>query len=31
MKLHENKELFQEAVLATSQMMGIPEIYIEKD
>jgi predicted nucleotidyltransferase component of viral defense system len=31
MKFHENKELFQEAVLATSQMMGIPEIYIEKD
>lgn len=31
MKLHNNKELFHDAVLATSQMMGIPEIYIEKD
>lgn len=31
MKLHDNKELFQEAILATSQKMGIPEIYIEKD
>jgi len=31
MKLHENKELFQDAVTATSQQKGIPEIYIEKD
>ena len=31
MKLHENKELFQDAVIATSQQMGIREIYVEKD
>jgi len=31
MKLHENKELFKDAVIATSQLKGIPEIYIEKD
>jgi len=31
MKLHENKELFQDAITATSQQKGIPEIYIEKD
>ena len=31
MRLHENKELFQDAVLATSQIKGISEIYIEKD
>ncbi len=31
MRLHENKELFQDAVLATSQFLNIPEIYIEKD
>jgi len=31
MKLHENKELFQDAVIATSQQLGIKEIYIEKD
>ena len=31
MKLHENKELFQDAISATSQQKGIPEIYIEKD
>jgi len=31
MRLHENKELFRDAVLATSQIKGIPEIYIEKD
>ncbi|WP_262917469.1 hypothetical protein [Zunongwangia pacifica] len=29
MKLHENKELFQDAVMATAQQMGIPEIYVE--
>jgi len=31
MNLHENKELFRDAVIATSQLKGIPEIYIEKD
>ncbi len=31
MKLHENKELFKEAIIATSQLKGIAEIYIEKD
>jgi len=31
MRLHENKELFQEAVIATSQQIGIREIYVEKD
>ena len=31
MTLHENKELFQDAVTATSQQKGIPEIYVEKD
>lgn len=31
MKLHENKELFQDAVVATSQQFGIKEIYVEKD
>ncbi|WP_417558609.1 nucleotidyl transferase AbiEii/AbiGii toxin family protein [Mesoflavibacter zeaxanthinifaciens] len=31
MKLHENKELFQDAITATSQQKGVPEIYIEKD
>ncbi|MCK5157049.1 MAG: nucleotidyl transferase AbiEii/AbiGii toxin family protein [Spirochaetales bacterium] len=31
MKLHENKELFEEAILAASQLLNIPEIYIEKD
>jgi len=31
MKLHENKELFQDAIIATSQQLGIKEIYIEKD
>ncbi|KAF0200723.1 MAG: hypothetical protein FD170_3252 [Bacteroidetes bacterium] len=31
MRLHENKELFQNAVIATSQQKGIREIYIEKD
>lgn len=31
MKLHENKELFQDAVTATAEQKGIPEIYIEKD
>ena len=31
MNLHENKELFQDAILATSQYLNIPEIFIEKD
>lgn len=31
MKLHKNIELFRDAVIATSQTMGIPEIYVEKD
>lgn len=31
MKLHENKELFQDAVIATSQQKGIREMYVEKD
>ena len=31
MKLHENKELFKDAIIATSELKGIPEIYIEKD
>ena len=31
MNLHENKTLFEDAVLAASQRFGIPEIYIEKD
>jgi predicted nucleotidyltransferase component of viral defense system len=31
MKLHENKALFQDAVLATAQFKGLRDIYIEKD
>jgi len=31
MKLHENKELFKDAIVATSQLKSIAEIYIEKD
>ena len=31
MILHTNKELFSEVVIRTAQMMGLPEIYIEKD
>ncbi|MDD2636008.1 MAG: nucleotidyl transferase AbiEii/AbiGii toxin family protein [Bacteroidales bacterium] len=31
MRLHENKELFKDAIIATSQQKGIREIYIEKD
>lgn len=31
MNLHENKELFKEAIIATSQLKGIAEIYVEKD
>ena len=31
MNLHENKELFKDAIVATSQLKGIAEIYVEKD
>lgn len=31
MNLHENKQLFSQAVRFTSDQFGIPEIYIEKD
>ena len=31
MNIHENKELFEQAIRATAQMMKISEIYIEKD
>ncbi|TKT93333.1 nucleotidyl transferase AbiEii/AbiGii toxin family protein [Dyadobacter frigoris] len=31
MKLHENTELFQDAVSITAQQMKLPEIYVEKD
>lgn len=31
MKLHENKELYRDAITATAQQKGIPEIYVEKD
>lgn len=31
MELHQNKDLFRNAVLAAFQRFGIPEIYIEKD
>ena len=31
MKLHENKELFEQAVKATAERMDILDIYIEKD
>lgn len=31
MRLHENKELFRDAVTFTAQQKGLPEIYIEKD
>lgn len=31
MNLHSNKQLFRDAVEATSQRLNIPEIYIEKD
>ena len=31
MKLHQNIELFQDAVLSASQRFSIPEIYVEKD
>jgi predicted nucleotidyltransferase component of viral defense system len=31
MKLHENKELLKDAIIATSQLKSIAEIYVEKD
>ena len=31
MKLHENEQLFRQAVQATAERMGILDIYIEKD
>lgn len=31
MKLHENKQLFRQAIQFTAQQMNIPEIYVEKD
>ncbi len=31
MKLHQNKQLFRQAVQFTAQQMNIPEIYVEKD
>ncbi len=31
MKLHQNIDLFKEAITITSQRLNIPEIYIEKD
>ncbi len=31
MRLHENKQLFRQAIQFTSQQMDIPEIYVEKD
>ncbi|HED06712.1 MAG TPA: nucleotidyl transferase AbiEii/AbiGii toxin family protein [Ignavibacteria bacterium] len=31
MNLHENRDLFKDAIIATSQLKGIAEIYVEKD
>lgn len=31
MRLHHQKELFQDAVTATAQQINIPEVYVEKD
>jgi len=31
LNLHQNKDLFKDAVIAASQRFGIPEIYVEKD
>ena len=31
MTLHQNKELFSELLIQTAQMIGLPEVYIEKD
>ena len=31
MRLHENQSYFEQLILQTSDLMGIPETYIEKD
>lgn len=31
MRLHENEQLFRQAVRVTAQSMGIPDIFVEKD
>jgi len=31
MRLHENIELYRDAIVATAQMKNLPEIYVEKD
>lgn len=31
MKLHENHELFKQAVQVTADQMNMPTIYVEKD
>ena len=31
MRLHENVELYKDAITATAQQIHIPEIYVEKD
>lgn len=31
MNLHQNIELYKDAIVATAQMKGLPEIYVEKD
>ncbi|MFQ6600639.1 nucleotidyl transferase AbiEii/AbiGii toxin family protein [Flavobacterium sp. C3NV] len=31
MKLHQNKQLFRQAIQFTAQTLGLPEIYVEKD
>lgn len=31
MNLHEDKELFRNAIKITAQQINIPEIYVEKD
>lgn len=31
MKHHENEQLFRQAVIATAEMVNIPEFFIEKD
>lgn len=31
MKLHENKNLFKEALTVTAQQLDLPVMYVEKD
>lgn len=31
MKLHQNKDVFEGAIVSTAQHFGIAEIYVEKD